>query len=105
LIVAGLAAMVLAVVDPLEGGIVVVAGAALAALGVLLAGSRRPQLSYAAVGLAAAGVGAMWWMSALGGFGGNTGRSNWWALLLVPYPIGWIAGIAGAVRGLRDRSS
>ena len=31
------------------------------------------------------GVAALWISSALGGFGGDTGRSDWWGLLFVPY--------------------
>ena len=45
--------------------------------------------------LIALGVGALWGLSELGGFGGTSGRSNWWALLLLPYLIGWPMGICG----------
>lgn len=98
----GLAAMIIAVVDPLEGAIVVLAGAALAAVGALLA-ARRPRLSYLAVALIAAGAGALWWLSALGGFGGDSGRSNWWALALLPYPVGWVIGVVSAARILLQK--
>ena len=40
-------------------------------------------------------MGALWGLSALGGFGGNSGHSNWWAVLILPYLIGWLMGIWG----------
>ena len=102
LVIVGLAAMVVGVLDPLEGSIVILAGAFLATLGALIGRSRhRVLLSWSFV-LVAVGVGAMWWMSALGGLGGETGRSYWWALVLLPYPVGWVMGLVGAIRRLRE---
>ncbi len=46
--------------------------------------------------------GALWGMSAIGGIGGSTGRSMWWALVLLPYPVGWVMGFAGVIRALRE---
>jgi hypothetical protein len=40
-------------------------------------------------------------MSSFGGLGGRTGHSMWWALLLVPYPVGWLLGLFGGVRMVR----
>ena len=48
----------------------------------------------------AIGVGAMFILSAFGGFGTGTGLSNWWGLLLVPYAAGWVAGLAGSLLAL-----
>jgi hypothetical protein len=45
--------------------------------------------------LIAIGVGAMWGLSVVGGFGGSTGRSGWWTVLILPYLIGWSLGILG----------
>jgi len=39
-------------------------------------------------------------LSAFGGFGAGTGLSNWWGLLLVPYAVGWVMGLAGSVLAL-----
>ena len=44
----------------------------------------------------------MFGMSALGGVGGTSGRSIWWILLCLPYPIGWVLGLVGAARKLRE---
>ena len=95
--IVGLAGMLLGAIDPLEGSPIVLAGSGLAALAALLGKAKLRRLLYWALGLAAVGVGAMWGLSALGGVGGSTGRSMWWALLVLPYGIGWIAGLVGAI--------
>lgn len=98
LVVAGLAAMVLGALDPLEGSLVIVPGTGLAALGAFLGRSRRRVFSYWALLLVAIGVAAMVGVSAVGGLGDGTGRSLWWAVLVVvPYAAGWLLGIIGAV--------
>ena len=104
LVIAGLVAMVAGALDPLEGSVVILAGTAVAALGALWGESRHRVLLYWSVILTALGVGALWGLSALGGIGGNTGRSYWWALVFLPYPIGWVMGLFGAVRSLREGS-
>ena len=45
--------------------------------------------------LIALGVVALWGLSSGGGFGGDSERSMWWGLLVLPYPIGWSLGIWG----------
>ncbi len=104
LVIAGLVAMVAGALDPLEGSVVILAGTAVAALGALWGESRHRVLLSWSVILTALGVGALWGLSALGGIGGNTGRSYWWALVFLPYPIGWVMGLFGAVRSLREGS-
>jgi hypothetical protein len=104
LVIVGLVAMVIGALDPLEGALVILPGTGLVALGALLGNSRhRILLSWSFV-LVAVGVGALWGLSALGGVGGNSGRSNWWGLVLLPYPAGWIMGLFGAIRRLREGS-
>lgn len=105
LTLAGLVAMSIGALDPLEGSLVILPGTGLVALGALLGGGRHRWLVSLSFVLVAIGVAAMWWLSALGGFGGSTGRSNWWWLVLLPYPIGWIMGLVGAVLGLRAAST
>lgn len=102
LAVAGLILMVLGAIDPLEGSVVILAGVSIAAIGARVGGSRHKPLLLWAFGLTVAGVGLLFGMSAMGGLGGDTGRSMWWALLLLPYPAGWIMGITGSVRRLRE---
>ena len=97
LIPVGGLAMLVGAIDPLEGSLLILPGSGLVALGTFLGHGQRRLLAYR-VGvfiLIALGVGALWGLSELGGFGGTSGRSNWWALLLLPYLIGWPMGICG----------
>jgi hypothetical protein len=93
--------MVIGLIDPLEGSLVILPGTGLAALGAALGAASHRTLLYWGFALVALGVAAMWGMSALGGIGGSTGRSMWWALLLLPYPVGWVLSLVGAVRAVR----
>jgi hypothetical protein len=97
----GLVAMAVGMLDPLEGSPVVVAGTGAAAVGAWFDGSGRRKVIYWSFALVAFGVAALWRLSALGGFGGTSGRSVWWGLTIVPYPVGWLLGLVGAVRELR----
>ena len=90
LVIVGLVAMVIGVLDPLEGSLVILLGTALVALGALLGKSRHRIFLYWSFALVAVGVGAMWWLSALGGFGGNSGRSNWWGHRKNMPSIDWV---------------
>lgn len=90
--------MLVGALDPLEGSLVIVPGAGLAALGAFLGHSRRRVFSYWAVVLVVVGVAAMFGVSAVGGLGEGTGRSLWWAVpLVVTYAAGWVLGLIGAV--------
>lgn len=97
LITVGGLAMLVGAIDPMEGSLVILPGSGLVALGTFLGHGQRRLLAYR-VGvfiLITLGVGALFGLSSLGGFGGNSGRSNWWALLLLPYLVGWPMGICG----------
>lgn len=102
LVIVGLVAMLAGILDPMEGSVVVLAGIAVAALGVWLGHDRREKLLYWSFALVVLGVGALWWLSSVGGFGGDTGRSMWWGLLILPYPVGWIMGLFAVRRILRQ---
>lgn len=102
LVFLGVSAMVGGFIDPLEGSIVIVAGIVMVTIGAALTHSRHTRMLSWSLALVGIGVGALWGLSAVGGFGGTTGRSYWWGLLILPYPIGWIAGLVGAARKLRE---
>jgi hypothetical protein len=100
LTIGGLVLMVAGALDPLEGSVVIVAGTAMAAFAAWFNGRfRLPAVAFA---LTAIGVAALVGLSALGGVGGDSGRSIWLLLLCAPYPVGWVLGIVGAVRKLRQ---
>jgi hypothetical protein len=102
LAVAGLIGMVVGAIDPLEGSLVILPAIGLVGLGAFLGKSRHRLLAYWALVLVVVGVGTMFGLSAFGGVGGDTGRSMWWALVIVPYPVGWIMGMVGGIRSLLE---
>ena len=101
--------MVLGAIDPLEGSAVILLGGAMVALGHYVGKSeaRVRRFWVGVFALMAFGVAAMWGLSVFGGIGGDSGLSIWWGALILPYPIGWLAGviamIVGAVRWVRAR--
>lgn len=97
LVVLGTLAMLVGAIDPLEGSLVILPGAAVAASGAFLGRSRYRRYLGVSFVLVAVGVGAMFLLSARGGFGGNTGRSMWWGLVILPYPLGWLLGLVAAI--------
>lgn len=98
----GAIGLVAGAVDPLEGAFVILAGSALLWGGELMKVPERRRLGYwtSVFVLIAVGVGLMMGLSAAGGIGGTSGRSWWWALLLLPYPAGWLLGLGGLLAGL-----
>jgi hypothetical protein len=109
LAITGGIAMLVGAVDPLEGSVVVLAGSGLLAVGAFVGqgGSRlRSYWIWVFVSIAV-GVAAMFVLSAFGGVGGETGHSFWWCVFILPYPVGWIMGIARlavmSVNGFRHR--
>ena len=97
LIIVGGIAMLIGGIDPMEGSLAILPGSALVALGMFLRGDPRRLVTFrVGVFLAIAlGVGAHWGFSSVGGLGGDTGRSMWWGLLILPYMLGWSASIWG----------
>jgi hypothetical protein len=101
---AGLILMVLGAVDPLEGSVVIVGGTALAALGAFLGHESRRGRLVVALALIVVGVATTFALSAVGGIGGSTGRSWWWVLAILPYPVGWVLGLIATLQMLRHRT-
>jgi len=81
---------------------VILVGSALAAAGTFFGGSRRYRSQAAAFVLIAIGVAALFALSALGGVGGNSGRSMWWLAICAPYPVGWVLGLVSIIAALRE---
>ncbi|NBK25414.1 MAG: hypothetical protein EOM68_25760 [Spirochaetia bacterium] len=99
LVIVGSIAMLSGALDPLEGSIVILAGSALVVLGTYLSKSQRKILLYWVWTfiLITFGFSMMWLLTAFGGIGGSTGRSRWWGLVVLPYPIGWIMGMTSLI--------
>jgi hypothetical protein len=87
----GISAMLVGAFDPLEGSVIILSSAGIAAVGAFVGQTARSKLLYAAFLLIAVGVGAM----LLYGLIGRTGVS---IAMLVPHPIGWILGIVASDR-------
>jgi uncharacterized membrane protein len=103
LLIVGLLCMLIGAVDPLEGSFVSLPGIGMVAIGALLGKSRYRKLLYRSFVLVAVGVGALVVLSALGGIrlsSKDAGHSMWWGLFLLPYPVGWIMGLVGAILSL-----
>ena len=98
----GVVLMILGPIDPLEGSVVILAAIAMAALAARLGHSAHTLSLTIGLALAAVGIGALWGLSAIGGFGGTTGRSLWWGLTILPYPAGWAVALVGGIRAWRD---
>jgi hypothetical protein len=96
LVIVGSVALLAGVVDPMEGSLVILAGSALLLVGTLIGKFPRHYEVWAFI-LTAVGVGALWLLSAFGGFSGKSGHSMWWGLVILPYPAGWILGIWSAI--------
>jgi hypothetical protein len=101
LIVVGVAGMLIGAIDPLEGSIIILPGSALMAFGAFLVKSRYRVVFYWSLILVAVGVAELWVLSSFGGIGGSR-SSIWWGLVLIPYPVGWILGLAGVILELTD---
>ena len=97
LVTVGSIAMLVGALDPLEGSLAILPGSGLVAFGTFLGRCEGRLITYRVwvFVLIALGVGAMWGLSSVGGFGGKSGLSVWWGLLLLPYLVGWVMGVWG----------
>jgi hypothetical protein len=102
LIVLGLVGMLVGAIDPLEGSFVILPSVGLVALGALVGKSRHRGLLFWSMLFVAIGVAVMVVLSWLGGIGGNSGRSIWWGVAILPYPVGWIMGLVGGALALTE---
>ena len=89
----GVVALILGAIDPLEGSLLIIAGSALLALATWLSRDRHWKIFLTSFIMIVVGVFAMFYLSSLGGFGGNSSLSWWWGTLILPYPLAWLATI------------
>lgn len=98
----GLAGLIVGAIDPLEGSILILPASALVALGIHRMRSRHRRLAAWGFLLLLLGFTVMWTITAIGGVGGSSGRSAWWATLVAPYIVGWVLVVVSGVRTLVD---
>ncbi|UCC40745.1 MAG: hypothetical protein JSV96_04685 [Candidatus Aminicenantes bacterium] len=98
LCIIGFLAIIIGALDPLEGGFIIMPGSGLIALSAFMGKSHHRRFIYWAFMMTVFGVAVVIVWSLFGGVGGDTGRSMWWLLTALPYPVGWIMSIIGAVR-------
>ena len=93
----GYAAMLVGAFDLMEGSLLILPGSALVLVGTYLDPRARQFTAYrlGVFALLAVGISAWFGLSAVGGFGGKSGHSMWWAILILPYLAGWPLGILG----------
>jgi apolipoprotein N-acyltransferase len=88
--IAGVILVLLGTLDPLEGSILILAGSLLLAIVSHLFKDPQHKWYRLAAILILFGVLALWILSARGGFGGEDNLAYGWAVLILPYPAGWL---------------
>jgi hypothetical protein len=105
LFIVGIIALLAGTLDPLEGSVVILAGSIMIAASTFLTKDRQWKIFMISALLILIGVTFLFYVSSLGGIGGNSGRSWWFGILLLPYPIGWLTiVIALIIRFFRKRT-
>ena len=89
----GVIALVIGVLDPLEGSVVITSGSSLITLSTYLTKDRHWKIFLASLIMIIIGVFILFYFSSLGGFGGTSTLSWWWGTLILPYPLGWLMSI------------
>jgi hypothetical protein len=89
----GVIALIIGVLDPLEGSVVITSGSALIALSTFITRDRHRKIFLLSFIMILTGVFFLFYLSSLGGFGGTSKLSWWWGLLILPYVLGWLASI------------
>lgn len=91
--IAGVVALVLGAVDPLEGSVVIAGGSFLLAISMTMTHDRHRKFFIASMIMILIGVSSMFFLTSKGGIGGNSGNPMWWALFMAPYPLGWLLAV------------
>lgn len=86
----GVVLFLLGTLDPLEGSVLILAGSILLAIVSHLFRDPQHRWYRLAAVLILFGVAALWILSAFGGFGGENDLAYGWAVLILPYPVGWL---------------
>ena len=88
--ITGFVFFLIGTVDPLEGSPVIVFGSLLIAIGAFFYKSKYQLLLNLSFVFLSVGVGILFWLSSLGGVGGDSDLSIYWLYACLPMPIGWL---------------
>ncbi len=89
-VITGIILLLAGAVDPLEGSVAILVGSGVLALVTNYYKDRYRKTFLWGFILIFIGVAFMFYLSSLGGFGGESTLSWWWAALIIPYPVGWL---------------
>lgn len=102
LYITGVVAFLIGTLDPMEGSLLIAPASALIAFAAYRTLDKHWKLFFASMLLIVFGVSYLFYISSLGGFGGPDGRSWWWGVPILPYPIGWLMIVVLLItRGIR----
>lgn len=91
--VIGIIALIIGVLDPLEGSVVVAIGSAFIAISTYLTKDRHWKIFLVSLFMIVVGVFFLFYFSSLGGFGGKSTLPWAWISLILPYPLGWLMSV------------
>lgn len=100
----GVITIIAGIIDPLEGSILVSAGILLILISAFAGDDPDKKLFLFSAIMIVFGVFFLFYFSSLGGFGGKSGLSWWWVILILPYPAGWIMAIAALIRRVKKKN-
>lgn len=86
----GVALFFIGTLDPMEGSVIITAGALLISSCCFFEKVKYWKLFLTAFISIFIGVFFLFFLSSLGGFGGNSKLSWHWGLTILPYPVGWL---------------
>lgn len=86
----GVALFIIGTFDPMEGSVVIALGSLLISTGCFFEKIKYWKLFLVSFISIFIGVFFLFFLSSLGGFGGDSKLSWWWGLTIVPYPVGWL---------------
>ncbi|MBK7763413.1 MAG: hypothetical protein IPI46_08560 [Bacteroidetes bacterium] len=98
LFLTGILSTIFGAFDPMEGSILIAIGGISLAIVTWLNDDKHKKYFMLSAALIMIGIFFLWFFSALGGIGKGSKYSIWWAITMIPYPIGWVMNIVLLVK-------
>jgi hypothetical protein len=105
LYIIGVIAMIIGALDPMEGSVIILGGNVLLVISLFMTNDRHKMHFLISLIMIAFAVAYLYYISSLGGFGGNSSRSWWWGVPILPYPVGWIFAMVMLIKRVRQKRS